>query len=191
MEADVGQGEFKMSDVSTNSVQKQISELVQQIVHVIEAHIEEKDLLEDGFDSVKNGIVIMESHLQTEKIRLDSVIFGVGTMAQSQDAMLSELRSKIHILKSQDNQIVSEATDLCHGMRQELEAQVNEYPTIRYKYWRLRFLPRVCRMEYPYCLNKLMKSIRLWRLLPLHETIFHPKGNFVCMCKQWKNQWNR
>jgi len=36
--------------------------------------------------------------------------------------MLQELRSGIHVLESQNNQIVSEATELFSGMRQELEA---------------------------------------------------------------------
>jgi len=103
-------------------VQRQLSELAQQIVNVIEACNEEKDLLEEEFDSVKNGILIMESRLQTEKVRIDSEILGVSTMAKFQDAMLQERRSGIHVLQSQDDQIVSEATDLFNGMRQELEA---------------------------------------------------------------------
>jgi len=43
-------------------------------------------------------------------------------MANLQDAMLQELRSGIHVLQSQDNHTVSEATDLVNGMRQELAA---------------------------------------------------------------------
>jgi len=65
----------------------------------------------------------MARRLQTEKVYMDSEILGVSTMAQLQDAMLQELRSGIHILQSQDNKIVSEATDLFSGMRGELEAQ--------------------------------------------------------------------
>jgi len=44
-------------------------------------------------------------------------------VAKFQDTMLQELRSGIHVLQSQDNQIVNEAMDLFNGMRQELEAQ--------------------------------------------------------------------
>jgi len=109
-----------MLEPNTDFVQEQLSELAQQIIHVIEACNEEKDILEEEFDSVRNGIVIMESRLQTEKIRIDSEISGVGTMARFQEAMLQELRSGIHVLQSEDNQIVQEATDL---MRKELEAQ--------------------------------------------------------------------
>jgi hypothetical protein len=39
-------------------------------------------------------------------------------MARLQDAVLQELRSGIFIIQSQDNQIVSEATDLYAGMLQ-------------------------------------------------------------------------
>jgi len=37
-------------------------------------------------------------------------------------AVLNELRSGIHILQSQDNQIVEEATSLLQGMKSEMEA---------------------------------------------------------------------
>jgi len=112
-----------MLEPNTDLVQEQLSELAQQIVHVIEACNEEKDVLEEEFDSVRNGILIMVSRLQTEKVRIDAEISGVGTMARFQEAMLQELRSGIHVLQSQDNQIVQEATDLFDGMRKELEAQ--------------------------------------------------------------------
>ena len=104
-------------------MQEQLSELAQQIVHVIEACNKEKDVLEEEFNSVRNGIVIMESRLQTEKVRIDSEISGVGTMARFQEAMLQELRQGIHVLQSQDDQIVQEATSMFGGMKSELEAQ--------------------------------------------------------------------
>ena len=104
-------------------MQKQLSELVQQIVHVILACNEEKDVLEEEFDSVKNGIIIMEGRLQTEKFRIDSRVQGVGSKRQFQQAMLEEICSGIHVLQEQDNQIVGEATDLFVGIRQELQAQ--------------------------------------------------------------------
>jgi predicted nucleic acid-binding Zn-ribbon protein len=98
-------------------VQKQLSELAQQIVYVIEACNEEMDILEESFDSVKDGILIMESRLQSEKVRIESDVQGVGSMLQFQHAMLKELRSGIHVLQEQDNQIVEEATDLFVGIR--------------------------------------------------------------------------
>jgi len=43
-------------------------------------------------------------------------------MARFQEAMLQEFRSGIHVLQSQDNQIVQEASDLFGGMQSELGA---------------------------------------------------------------------
>jgi hypothetical protein len=65
----------------------------------------------------------MESCLQTEKVQIDSEVLGVGSMMQFQQAVLEELRSSIHILQEQDNQIGGEATDLIAGIRSDLEAQ--------------------------------------------------------------------
>jgi hypothetical protein len=121
-EAEEGQEEVKMSKASTDLVQKQLLEHALHIVHVIEGCTEEKEVLEEEFDPIKNGIHITESRIQTEKIRIHSEIFGVGTVAKLQDAMLEGLRSGIHNFQSEGNQIVREAMDLLHGMRQELEA---------------------------------------------------------------------
>jgi predicted nucleic acid-binding Zn-ribbon protein len=44
-------------------------------------------------------------------------------MMQFQQAVLKEIRSGIHILQEQHNEIVGKATDLFAGIRQELEAQ--------------------------------------------------------------------
>ena len=118
-EAEQGQGEIQMSEANPDLVQKQLSELAQQIVHVIEACNEEKDILKEDFDSVRNGILIMESRLQTEKSKIDTEVQGVGSMMNFQQAVLEELRSSIHILQDQDNQIVGEATDLFSGMKRE------------------------------------------------------------------------
>jgi len=59
----------------------------------------------------------MESRLQTEEICIESEVSGIGTMMNLQQAVLQELCSGIDILQSQDNQIVSEATDLFARMR--------------------------------------------------------------------------
>jgi HSP90 family molecular chaperone len=71
---------------------------------------------------MKNGILIMESRLQTEKVRIESEVTPVGSMMQFQEAMLQERCSGIHILQDQDNQMVVEVTDLFAGIRRELEA---------------------------------------------------------------------
>ena len=65
LEAPSGQGEIQMTN-STNLVRKQLSELAQQVVHVIQACNEGKVVLEEEFDSVRNGILIIESRIQTK-----------------------------------------------------------------------------------------------------------------------------
>jgi hypothetical protein len=115
-EAESGQSKVEMREPDNDLVQKQLSELAQQVVHVIQACNEEKDILEDEFDKLKNGILILESQLQTEKVRIDAKVAGVGPMMQLQQAMVQELRSGICILQDQDNQIVGEAMDLCAGI---------------------------------------------------------------------------
>jgi len=60
-EAEPGQGEVQMRDPSQDLVQDQLSDLAQQIEHVIEACNQEKGILEDEFGSVNDGIHILES----------------------------------------------------------------------------------------------------------------------------------
>jgi len=122
-EALEGQGEIQMLEANPDLVQEQLSELAQQIDHVIKACNEEKDLIKEDFVSVGNGIKIMESRLLTEKKRIDSDVQGVGSVMNYQQAVLGELRSSIHVLQNQDNQIVGEATDMFVGIKAELEAQ--------------------------------------------------------------------
>lgn len=126
-EAPRGQGVIEMTEDS-DLVQKQLSELAQQVMHVITAYNEQNDLIEEKFHSVRNVILIMESRLQTEKLRIDSEVPGVGSMVQFQQAVLQELRSGIHIRQTQDIQIVHEATDLFAGMCQELDTQSKQIP---------------------------------------------------------------
>jgi hypothetical protein len=97
-EALEGQGEVQMSEANPDLVQSQLSELAQQIVHVIEACNEEKDILEEDFDSVRNRIMFMECRLQTEKTSIDSEVQGVWSMMNVQQAMLEELRAGIQVL---------------------------------------------------------------------------------------------
>jgi len=65
----------------------------------------------------------METRLQTEKVRMDSQVSGVGYVMQLQQAMLKEVPSGIHVLQEQHNQIVGEATDLFVGRQAESNAQ--------------------------------------------------------------------
>jgi len=120
-EAEEGQGEVVMTEAS-DLVQSQLSELAQQVMHVIQACNEEKEIIEDDFESVKNNIRILETRIQTERQRIDSDVSGVSFQMEMQQAMLKELRFGIHILQSQDSQIVEEAGQLFQGIRAEMEA---------------------------------------------------------------------
>jgi len=81
-EEEEGQGEREMTDANSNLVQKQLSELAQQVVHIVHACNEEKELLEDKFESFKANTEILESRIQTDKHGVDSEIAGVGTQVQ-------------------------------------------------------------------------------------------------------------
>jgi len=128
-EALEGQGEVVMAEANTDLVQEQLSELAQQVMHVIQACNEEKEIIEDDFESVKNNIRILETRIQTERQRIDSDVSGVSTQSDMQQAMLKELRFGIHILQTQDNQIVDEASHMFQGMKSEMEAMSKRITT--------------------------------------------------------------
>jgi len=65
-EAEERQGEVAMWEVNSDLVQNQLSELAQQVMHVIQACNEEKEIIEDDFESVENNIQILETRIQTE-----------------------------------------------------------------------------------------------------------------------------
>ena len=60
-EAEEDQGEVVMVEANSDLVQNQLSELAQQVLHVIQACKEEKEIIEDDFESVKNNIQILET----------------------------------------------------------------------------------------------------------------------------------
>jgi hypothetical protein len=70
-EAEEGQGELEMPDVNSDLVQKQLSELAQQVVHIVQACNEETEILEDEFESVKANIEILESRIHMDKQQVD------------------------------------------------------------------------------------------------------------------------
>jgi len=105
-EADLGQGELEMQDVSSNILQKQLSELAQPVIHIIQGCNQEKEVLEDECDSVKANIEILETRIYTDKHCVDMDVAGVGSQLQLQEAVLQELQSGINILQGQDAQIV-------------------------------------------------------------------------------------
>jgi len=120
--AEEGQGEVVMAKVSTDLVQNQLSELAQQVMHVIQECNEETEIIDGDFESVTNNIQILGTRIHTERQRIDLDVSGVSSQTEMQQAMLKELRFGIHILQSQDNQIVDEASQLFQGMKSEMEA---------------------------------------------------------------------
>jgi len=66
-EAEQGLGELEMQVKNPNLVQTQLSELVQLVVDIVQACNEEKELLEDEFESVQANIKILEIRIQTDK----------------------------------------------------------------------------------------------------------------------------
>jgi hypothetical protein len=53
--------EVGMTEANTNLVERELSELTQQIIHVIQPQNEEKDILQEAFNYIKNKLSIMES----------------------------------------------------------------------------------------------------------------------------------
>jgi len=105
-EAPSGQWDVDLTETNTDLVQRQLSELAQQIIHVILACHKENDILEEESDILKNGLMIRESRLETEKVPIDSEVQGVGLMMYFQHLILEEICSCIHILKEHDIQTV-------------------------------------------------------------------------------------
>jgi len=84
------QGELKMPDANSNLVQKQLSELAQQVVYIVQACNEEEEIVKDKFESVQANIKILETRIQTDMHRVDAEVAGVGSQMQLQEAVLQE-----------------------------------------------------------------------------------------------------
>ena len=92
------------------------------MVHIVQACNQEKEVLEDEFESVRANIEILVLRIHTDKQRVDMEVAGVGSQMQLQEAVLQEIRSGINILQTQDNQIVQEANSVFEAQKSELEA---------------------------------------------------------------------
>ncbi|KAF8537901.1 hypothetical protein BDD12DRAFT_806559 [Trichophaea hybrida] len=110
-----------MPGTSPDIVHDQLLELEQQIKHVIEACNQGKGILEEEFKSGNDGIQILESRLRTERQKIGSDVSGVGTPIDLHQSILSELWQGVVILRGQNNQIVSEASELFQGSRAEMD----------------------------------------------------------------------
>jgi len=120
-EAELRYGEIEMSDQSSRLVQMQLSELAQEVVHIIQACNEEKEVSDDEIDLVKANIKILETRIYTDQHRADADVAGVATQLQLQEAVSQELRSGVNILQGQDAQIVQQANDICITHKKEME----------------------------------------------------------------------
>jgi hypothetical protein len=120
-EADLGHRELEMQDVSSSVVQKRLLELAQQVVQIIQAWNEDKEVVEDEFELLKANLEILETRIHTDKRCVDADVAGVGTQLQLQEAVLQELRSGVNISQGQDAQIVQDANDivLLHEKKRE------------------------------------------------------------------------
>jgi predicted nucleic acid-binding Zn-ribbon protein len=111
-----------MQDVSPSFVQKQLLELAQHVINIIQACNDVKEVLEDEFVSVKANIKILETSITYDKHHVAADVAGVGTQLQLQEAVLQELRSGINILQGRDAQIVQETNDIFIMYTKEIEA---------------------------------------------------------------------
>jgi len=118
-----------MGEAHSDLVQDQLSEHAQQVLHVIQACNEEKEIIEDDSESVKNTNQILETRIQTERQRIDPEASGVSPQTELHHAVSKELQSGIYILHSQHNQIVGEATELFSGIPIEMEAMSKQITT--------------------------------------------------------------
>ena len=80
-EAELGHGELEMPNVNSGLVQKQLSELAQPVVHIIQACNEEKEVLDDECESVRANIEILEARINTDRLRVENVA-GEGMQMQ-------------------------------------------------------------------------------------------------------------
>jgi len=107
---------------SSNLVQKQLSDLAWQVVHIIEDCKEEKEILQEQFNSVKNTILILEACLGTERQRIDSKVSGVCSQMDLHHAVLQQVHLGIGIMRSHDNDIVEDSSSTFSRINQELQS---------------------------------------------------------------------
>jgi len=121
-EALEGHGEVFMSEAPTVLVQEQLSELPQQIDHVIQACNNENETLEGEFGSVSNTIQTIEVCLTTENHRISTEVSRVGSQMLLQQDVLQEVQMGIKVLEGQDDPIVEDASTMFPAVATELQS---------------------------------------------------------------------
>jgi len=117
-EAIEGLGEVEM--VESDPVRTKLQELTQQMVHVVQACNEEKELIEDEFVAVRQDLELLETQILTDKAKLEGEVSGVGSQMLVQQVVINEVRQGIMILQKQDNVIVEEAAGIFAGIHQQI-----------------------------------------------------------------------
>jgi len=109
-----------MPDENSDLVQKQLLELAQQVVPIIQACNKEKRIIENEFESVSSNIQLFETRVQTNHQDMDSEVLGVGSQMQQLQAALQEIYTSIARLQDQDNKIVEEANTIFEGLQEKM-----------------------------------------------------------------------
>jgi hypothetical protein len=109
-EAVEGLEEVEMAE--SDSVRTKLQELTQQMVQVVEACHEEKDLIQDEFVTVKEDIELLETQILMEKARLEGEVSGVGCQMLLQRAVIKEMWQGISVMQKQDTIIIKEAAEI-------------------------------------------------------------------------------
>jgi len=86
-EAIEGLGEVEMA--KSDPVKTKLQELTQQMVHMVQACYEEKELIEDEFVAVRQGLELLETQILTEKAKLEGEVAGVGSQMLIQQAVIN------------------------------------------------------------------------------------------------------
>jgi hypothetical protein len=93
-----GLGEVKMAEL--DPVRTKLQELMQQMVQVVQACNEEKELIEDEFVAVRQDLELLETQILTEKARLEGEVSGVGSQLLIQQAVINEMRQELRFCKN-------------------------------------------------------------------------------------------
>jgi len=80
-------------------VRTKLQELTQQMIHVVQASNEEKELIQDKFVAVRQDLELLETQILTENTKLEGEVSGVGSQMLIQQAVINEMRQGITILQ--------------------------------------------------------------------------------------------
>jgi len=123
-ELELGIGEVLMPEA--DPVQGKLEQISQQMMHMVQACNEEKEIIEEEFLSVREDLGILEGRIRTEKATIEGEVSGVGGQMGLQQAIIEEIRAGISILQSQDSVIVQEAGMIFQGIHKQIADMVHK-----------------------------------------------------------------